>query len=74
MDSISTECLVVGGGVIGVAIACEISKNNVNQLKDKDGKYTVMPNAKTNPENFAAPGTLNSRMAFDEEKKVTGVV
>ena len=43
----------------------------VTMLKDKDGKYTVMPNAKTNPENFAAPGTLNSRMAFDEEKKVT---
>ena len=41
----------------------------VTMLKDKDGKYTVMPNAKTNPENFAAPGTLNSRMAFDEEKK-----
>ena len=43
----------------------------VTMLKDKDGKYTKMPNAKTNPENFAAPVTLNSRMAFDEEKKVT---
>lgn len=43
----------------------------VTMLKGKDGKYTKMPNAKTNPENFAAPGTLNSRMAFDEEKKVT---
>lgn len=43
----------------------------VTMLKDKDGKYTKMPNGKTNPENFSAPGTLNSRMAFDEEKKVT---
>lgn len=43
----------------------------VTMLKDKGGKYTKMPNAKTNPENFAAPGTLNSRMTFDEEKKVT---
>ena len=32
MDSISTECLVVGGGVIGVAIAREISKNNVDTI------------------------------------------
>ena len=46
----------------------------VTMLKDKDGKYTVMPNAKTNPENFAAPGTLNSRMTFDEEKKETSVL
>lgn len=43
----------------------------VTMLKDKDGKYTKMPDAKKNPENFAAPGTLNNRMAFDEEKKVT---
>ena len=43
----------------------------VTMLKGKDGKYTKMPNGKTNPENFSAPGTLNSRMAFDEEKKVT---
>ena len=46
----------------------------VTMLKDKDGKYTKMPDAKKNPENFAAPGTLNSRMAFDEEKKETSVL
>ena len=43
----------------------------VTMLKDKFGKYTKMPDGKANPENFSAPGTLNSRMAFDEEKKVT---
>ena len=46
----------------------------VTMLKDKDDKYTKMPDAKKNPENFAAPGTLNSRMAFDEEKKETSVL
>ena len=46
----------------------------VTMLKDKDGKYTKMPDAKKNPENFAAPGTLNNRMAFDEEKKETSVL
>jgi L-2-hydroxyglutarate oxidase LhgO len=32
MDSISTECLVIGGGVIGVAIAREVAKDSIDTI------------------------------------------
>lgn len=38
---------------------------------DKDGNYTVMPNAGKNPEAFANPGSINARMSFDEKRKDT---
>lgn len=38
---------------------------------DKDGNYTVMPNAGKNPEAFANPGSINARMRFDEKRKDT---
>ena len=43
----------------------------VSMQKDKDGNFTVMPNAGKNPEAFANPGSINSRMSFDEKKKDT---
>ncbi len=38
---------------------------------DKNGNYTVMPNAGKNPEAFANPGSINARMSFDEKRKDT---
>jgi len=43
----------------------------VSMQEDKDGNFTVMPNAGKNPEAFANPGSINSRMSFDEKKKDT---
>lgn len=43
----------------------------VSMQKDKNGNFTVMPNAGKNPEAFANPGSINSRMSFDEKKKDT---
>ena len=43
----------------------------VSMQEDKDGNFTVMSNAGKNPEAFANPGSINSRMSFDEKKKDT---
>ena len=39
MQSIDTECLIVGGGVVGLAIAREFSKNNIQTILLDKNKY-----------------------------------
>ena len=43
----------------------------VSMGKDKNGNYTVMPDALKNPGAFSNPASLNSRMNFDEKKRDT---
>ena len=42
--------------------------------KDKNGNYTVMPNALKNPGAFGNPASINSRMNFDEKKRDTSTL
>lgn len=43
----------------------------VSMGKDKNGNYTVMPDALKNPGAFGNPASINSRMNFDEKKRDT---
>jgi len=46
----------------------------VSMGKDKNGNYTVMPNALKNPGAFGNPASINSRMNFDEKKRDTSAL
>ena len=46
----------------------------VSMGKDKNGNYTVMPNALKNPGAFGNPASINSRMNFDEKKRDTSTL
>ena len=46
----------------------------VSMGKDKNGNYTVMPNALKNPGSFNNPAGINSRMNFDEKKRDTSTL
>ena len=46
----------------------------VSMGKDKNGNYTVMPNALKNPGAFNNPASINSRMKFEEKKRDTSAL
>ena len=46
----------------------------VSMGKDKNGNYTVMPNALKNPGAFGNPASINSRMKFEEKKRDTSAL
>lgn len=46
----------------------------VSMGKDKNGNYTVMPDALKNPGAFGNPASINSRMNFDEKKRDTSAL
>jgi hypothetical protein len=46
----------------------------VSMGKDKNGNYTVMPNALKNPGAFNNPASINSRMNFEEKKRDTSAL
>jgi len=46
----------------------------VSMGEDKNGNYTVMPNALKNPGAFGNPASINSRMNFDEKKRDTSAL